>query len=181
MKQAIVRIAAAVLPLALLAGTASARAGETVAAPGLADALRATGWQVHRLPDGGLEARLSRTPAPPEPAAEATPPAQPQAEVAAWDRLRAKGWRVERAEDGSILLFPPIASAAPAGAPATTPSPQPAAQRPQPEQPEQPATPEASPPAGSMESLLRARGWRAERQADGTLLAYPMGRAPRQP
>jgi hypothetical protein len=173
MNQALVRFAALLLPLGLLAGGSGTRASEAVANPGLEEALRTAGWQVQRLDDGGLEMRLARPPAAPPPAAEPAATPEPQAEADAWNRLRARGWRVERAEDGSILLFPPPASTAPA----PTPSPQPDAQPPQ---AEQPAAPEAAPPATSMASLLRARGWRAERQPDGSLLAYPMGRGARQ-
>jgi hypothetical protein len=177
MNQELVRFAALLLPLGLLAGGSGTRAGEAVANPGLEEALRTAGWQVQRLGDGGLEMRLARPPSAPPPAAEPAATPEPQAEASAWNRLRARGWRVERAEDGSILLFPPAASTSPPAAPATAPSPPPETGA---RQAEQPSVAKAPAGASGMEALLRARGWRAERQTDGSLLAYPMGRGARQ-
>jgi hypothetical protein len=166
-----IRLTAAMLNLALMT-----QAGPTFAEPAkagpadLVPALRATGWQVETLADGGLEVRLART-APPE--APATRPPPGEAEAAAWDRLRARGWRVERAQDGALLLFAPPPETVPPASSIAPPA---------------PATPRAterSEPSpgtrtgglsGGVEGLLHKRGWQAERQGDGSLLVYPLGR-----
>jgi hypothetical protein len=82
--------------------------------------------------------------------------------------LRDYGWGVETDADGATLLFPPGARSEPA--PVTAPSP---AAR------EAPTARVAL--ARNLDALLAERGWRAERDADGALLLFPLRRASPQP
>jgi hypothetical protein len=146
------------------------------------ESLRAAGWQVEVLVDGSLELM----PAPREAAArqgsetETPPPTASSAEISPpdWAALRDHGWTVETDADGSTLLYPPSPMAGTA-APEPPQSPSPAPE----------ATPAGIPDetaaryevARDLDALLAERGWRAQRESEGTLLLFPLRRAERTP
>lgn len=166
------------LGLALLFGGASGLALELAQDPpgGLetfSGALRAAGWAVDVLNDGSLQ--LTR--AAPVPAVAPSPPVAPASVVEPgsepapaptmtppglasgqhpqevdWTPLLHHGWRLEHDRDHATLLFPPE-SGVKSGAETVIETP------------------------SDLLSLLGARGWRAQRESDGTLLLSPLGHA----
>ncbi len=162
--------------------------------PALDEALVQAGWKVSRSSDGGMLLY------PPQAKAEVGGKVVAVKEVAKvaeaneaddsptstrgaaagtapdWDRLRRLGWRVERERDGSVLLYPPIPRSetlAKADANASEPEPTPDAKV---SAPESTLEANASQPEQSLDALLRARGWRVERDVAGSLLLYPRDR-----
>ena len=133
-----------------------------------AEALRAAGWQVDVLADGTLQLTPGdKVP----PATETTERSAPQASgptpttgPSGWAVLSAFGWRVETRPNGDTLLFPPSASPNP--------------------EPREPPAAEASTPTESpetqaerahdLDALLAERGWRVQRDEDGSLRLFPL-------
>ncbi len=155
--------------LAVAAGGGASSGPQT-----FSDALRAAGWGVEVLADGSLQLTpLGRSIQGPTPEAESqspSPPAEPQAQTQPagapigdsvdWTLLRNSGWRVERDADQATLLFPP-GSGVPADSALAPPAPA--------------AVPERSAVAApDLETLLAVRGWRVEREPDGTLMLHPL-------
>jgi hypothetical protein len=147
---------------ALSCVTATA-AEPTAGSPTFAEALRAAGWQVDVQVDGSLILRPGDTPAA---AATSSMPSDATAapKSAGFEVLRDYGWGVKTDADGATLLFPP--GAASTVAPVTAPAADIAEAR--------PARAEM---ARNLDTLLAERGWRAERDADGSLLLFPLRRA----
>jgi hypothetical protein len=170
--------------LALTTG-ATAAAEQVQGMTGFAKALRTAGWSVEVLVDGSLILTLA-------PDAESTPGSgvaidtggateQPNnnadVEPGDWSVLRDLGWAVETDAEGFTLLYPPGAASPKAASAATRgdqaipradegaplPTPLPTAQ---------------DEVAQDLDAMLAARGWRTRRDADGSLLLFPLARAP---
>lgn len=168
---------------------------------GFAEALEAAGWSAEAQADGSLilspAERTTSTSAAADEGPDATAadgvlqsadtPTADQgdsdsagAQVAPsdsgdWSILSGLGWRVETDADGATLLYPP------GTAPATNANP--AAPEPTPEPAGSEATaPTMSPPearqevAQDLDALLAERGWRTERNENGSLLLFPLAR-----
>jgi hypothetical protein len=88
-----------------------------------------------------------------------------------WAALRERGWRVETDAEGATLLYPP--------APAAPPAPGPVAPEVADVAPDQVAAREEV--ARDLDSRLAERGWRAERESDGTLVLFPLRRVEARP
>jgi len=143
-------------------------------AQSFADALMAAGWEVEVLADGTFQLTpAAKTPSPAEagePQGSAVPESRPTVEPSerpGWSVLSTFGWRVENRPDGTTLLFPP-----PAASPREPQAP------PEPQAPLEPPAPE--PPAAQAElahdldALLAERGWRVQRDVDGSLRLHPL-------
>ncbi|MGE5154320.1 MAG: hypothetical protein ACM3ST_09915, partial [Bdellovibrio bacteriovorus] len=156
----------------LCMGFAGVAVGASSGPQTFSDALRAAGWGVEVLADGSLQLTpLGRSTQGPTPEAESqspSPPVDPQAQPPGapigdsvdWTLLRSSGWRVERDADQAILLFPP-GSVVPADS-----APAPLAPADVPER--------SAVAAPDLETLLAVRGWRVERESDGTLMLHPL-------
>ena len=183
MRQRLVTIAVGLLALGILSAP-MAGAGSVSSGQGFADALRAAGWDVEVMADGSLELSPASMPvavegldAPQSPneAPDQTPDQTPAARTTApvvqpgdWSVLRDFGWRVETDADGSTLLYPHSAAPAPMD-PKAEPSLEPEVA--------EPTLPDAQAEvARDLDALLAERGWRARREADGTLLLLPLSR-----
>ena len=126
-----------------------------------ADALRAAGWNVEVLADGSLQLTAAPQSLPVADAVEPQTPALPKSGPDGWSVLRTYGWRVETGPDGTTFLFPP-----------------PAVSSVESEKAPEPARSEAQAEvARDLDALLAERGWRAEREADGSVLLFPLLRA----
>lgn len=156
-------------------GTAPAGGAEPSAGgQSFADALRAAGWQVEVLADGTLqltpEGKLRSARETTERAApEASAPA-PTMGPSGWSVLSAFGWRVEAQPNGDTLLFPPSASLNP------EPREPPATEASKPTEPAEPPEAQAE-VAHDLDALLAERGWRVQRDEDGSLRLFPLLRA----
>jgi pyruvate/2-oxoglutarate dehydrogenase complex dihydrolipoamide acyltransferase (E2) component len=136
-----------------------------------AEALRAAGWQVDVLADGTLQLTPGdKVP----PATETTERAAPEASDPApttgpsgWSVLSAFGWRVEAQPNGDTLLFPPSVSSNP------EPREPPAAEASTPTEPPDAQTEVVH----DLDALLAERGWRVQRDEDGSLRLFPLLRA----
>lgn len=151
-----------------------AAAGPATGGQTFVEALRAAGWQVEVLVDGSLQltpaGESASVPEAPGPQPSATPAPAPGVQAPGWAALREHGWRVETDAEGSTLLFPP--SAAPATPP---PAPEPSP----PKAPDEAVARDEV--ARDLDALLAERGWRAQREPDGSLLLFPLRRAPSAP
>ena len=133
-----------------------------------AEALRAAGWQVDVLADGTLQLTPGvKVP----PATETTERAAPEASEPApssgpsgWAVLSAFGWRVETQPNGDTLLFPPPVSSNPESREP------PASEAPKPAEPPR-AEAELT---HDLDALLAERGWRVQRDEDGSLRLFPL-------
>lgn len=137
-------------------------------AQSFADALMAAGWEVEVLADGTFQLTpAAKTPSPAEaaePQGSAVPESRPTVEPAerpGWSVLSNFGWRVENRPDGSTLLFPPPAASS--------------------REPQAPPEPQAKEPpavqaelAHDLDALLAERGWRVQRDVDGSLRLHPL-------
>ena len=93
-----------------------------------------------------------------------------------WDRLRGLGWRVEQERDGSVLLYPPIPQAETVAKVNANVSEPELTRDAKVSEPEPMLEANASQPEQTLDALLRARGWRVERDVGGSLLLYPRDR-----
>lgn len=148
------------------------------------ESLRAAGWQVEMLVDGSLQLMpVSRSPEEnQDEQGGSEPPTGPDPVGAEdtlpdWAALRERGWRVETDAEGATLLYPPAPAATPTPAPA--PAPTPVAPDVAHAAPDQVAARDEV--ARDLDSLLAERGWRAERESDGTLVLFPLRRVEARP
>ena len=150
------------------------------------ESLRAAGWQVEMLVDGSLQLMpVARSPEEDlEEQGESEPPTGPDPAGAedtqpGWAALRERGWRVETDAEGATLLYPPAPAATPAPTPSQSPTASPVAPEVADVAPNQAAARDEV--ARDLDALLAERGWRAERESDGTLVLFPLRRVEARP
>ncbi len=172
-----------VLWLGLLGSTAAFAAETDNSLQAFGAALQAAGWQVEVLVDGSLQltpgnravqsvdpvVTKDSTDAPLAGIYEAT------ADAVGWQTLRRLGWRIETDADGATLLFPP--SSVPASEAGTrTVAPVTSISQPEVDQAPDPSSTAQDEVAQDLDALFAQRGWRSQRQTDGSLLLIPQQR-----